>query len=150
MWTILDTSTGNGTACVIDVKGGGDKYVIPSAVSFLKELGYTRFRCRTDPEPAIKAMWMRSSSVCETIPESHASLGALEGWHNLLQGQIRASRLDVEDRFGSIVGVTHQCVPWLMRHAAWLLNRFQCRQNAWTAFENLKGVSYKKNIDAIW
>ena len=56
MRTILDTSTGNGTACVIDVKGGGDKYVIPSAVSFLKELGYTRFRCRTDPEPAIKAM----------------------------------------------------------------------------------------------
>ena len=56
MRTILDTSTGYGTACVIDVKGGGDKYAISSAVSFLKELGYTRFRCRTDPEPAIKAM----------------------------------------------------------------------------------------------
>ena len=28
MRTILDTSTGNGTACVIDVKGGGDKYAI--------------------------------------------------------------------------------------------------------------------------
>ena len=87
---------------------------------------------------------MLSSSVCETIPESHASLGALEGWHSLLQGQIRASRLDVEDRFGSIVSVTHQCVPWLVRHAGCLLNRFQCRQNAWTAFENLKGVSHKK------
>ena len=56
--TILDTSTGYGTACVIDMKGGGDKYVISSAVSFLKELEYTRsrFRCKTDPEPAIKAM----------------------------------------------------------------------------------------------
>ena len=30
--------------------------MISSAVSFLKELGYTRFRCRTDREPAIKAM----------------------------------------------------------------------------------------------
>ena len=39
MRTILDTSTGYGTACVIDVKGGGDKYAISSAVSFLKELG---------------------------------------------------------------------------------------------------------------
>ena len=56
MRTILDTSTGYGTACVIDVKGGGDKCVIASAVSFLKELGYNRFRCRTVPEPAIKAM----------------------------------------------------------------------------------------------
>ena len=35
---------------VIDVKGADDKYAISSAVSFFKELGYTRFRCRTDPE----------------------------------------------------------------------------------------------------
>ena len=76
----------------------------------------------------------------ETIPEGHESLGALEGWHNLLQG------LDVEDRFGSLVGVTHQCVPWLVRHATWLLNRFQRRQNGATAFENLKGASYKKTL----
>ena len=55
MRTILDTSTGYGTACVIDVKSGGDKYAISSAVSILKELGYTRFRCKTDPEPAIKS-----------------------------------------------------------------------------------------------
>ena len=106
---MLDTSTSYGTACVIDVKGGGDKYVISSAVSFLKELTYNRFRCRTDQEPAIKAM-VDAVIKClsddrgveqilprETIPESHASLGALEGWHNLLQGQIPALRLDVED-----------------------------------------------------
>ena len=88
-----------GAACVIDVKGAGDKYAISSARSFLKELGYTRFRCRTDFEPAIKAMvdavikCLSDDRVVEqilpeeTIPESHASMGALEGWHNLLQGQ---------------------------------------------------------------
>ena len=96
--------------------------MISSAVSFLKELEYTRLRCRTDPEPAIKAL-VDAAIKClsddraveqilpeETTPESHASLGALEGWHDLLQGQIGALRLDVEERFGSIVGVTHQCV----------------------------------------
>ena len=51
---------------------------------------------------------------------------------SFLQEQNRALRLDVEDRFGSIVGVTHQCVPWLVRHATWLLNRFQRRQNGAT------------------
>ena len=56
MRTVLDTSTGYGTARVIDVKSGRDKYAISSAVLFLKELRNTRFRCRTDPEPAIKAM----------------------------------------------------------------------------------------------
>ena len=158
MRTILDTSTGYGTACVIYVKGAGDKYAISSAVSFLKELEYTRFRCRTDPEPAIKAMadavikCLSDDRVVEqilpeeTIPESHASLGALEGWHNLLQGQIRALRLDVEERLGSVVGLTHQCLPWLVRHGSWLLNRFQRRQNCATAFENLEGESYKKPL----
>ena len=33
-----------------------------------------------------------------------------------------------------------------MRHATWLLNRFQRRQNGATAFENLKRVSYKKPL----
>ena len=36
MRTLLDTSTGYGTACVIDLKGARDKYAISSAVSFLK------------------------------------------------------------------------------------------------------------------
>ena len=34
MRTILDTSTNYGTPCVIDVKGGGDKYAISSACRF--------------------------------------------------------------------------------------------------------------------
>ena len=82
----------------------------------------------------------------ETIPESQVSLGALEGWHSLLQGQIRALRLDVEERLGFIVDVAHQCLPLLVRHASWLLNRFQRRQNSAIALENLKRVSYKNPL----
>ena len=90
MRTFLDTNTGYGTTCVIDVKSGRDKYAISSAVSFLKELGCTRFRCRTDPAHAIKAMvdavikCLSDDRVVEqilpeeTVPENHASLGALE------------------------------------------------------------------------
>ena len=39
MRTILDTSTGYGTACVIDVKGGGDKCVISSCGVVLQRIG---------------------------------------------------------------------------------------------------------------
>ena len=81
----------------------------------------------------------------ETIPESHASLGALKGWNNVPQRRIRALRLDVEERFGKIVGDTHQCVRWLVRHVIWLLNRFQRRQNGTTTSENLQGVSYQNH-----
>ena len=95
-------------------------------------------------------MIARSSKSCQRrIPESHASLGAVEGWHNLLQGQIRPLRPDVEDRFGSIVGVTHQCVPWLVRHATWLLNRFQRRENGATAFDKFERSVMQETIGAI-
>ena len=109
MRTILDASTGYGTACVIDVKRRRRQVCDLFCAVVLERIGYTRFRCKTDPEPAIKAM-VDAVINClsddraveqilpdETIPESHASLGALEGWHNLLQGQNRALRLDVED-----------------------------------------------------
>ena len=75
MRTIPDTSTGYGTACVIDMKGGGDKHVISSAVSFLKELGCT-LKCLSDDRADEQVL------PVETIPKSHASLGALEGWHS--------------------------------------------------------------------
>ena len=75
MRTILDTSTGYGTACVIDVKSG----------SVLERTGSHTMSI----EPAIKAM-VDAVIKClsdnrtieqilpeETIPETHASLGAL-------------------------------------------------------------------------
>ena len=73
MRTVLDTSTGYGTACVIDVKGGGDKYAISSAVSFLKELGTHDFDAGRIPSLRSRQWWMRSSSVCQMIALSSKS-----------------------------------------------------------------------------
>ena len=142
MRTILDTSTGYRTACVIDVKGGGDKCVISSAVSFFKELGYTRFRCRTDPEPAIKAMAAAVIKCLlddgaveqmlpeETIPESHASLGALEG----------------EDRLGSIVGVTAAACE--TRHLA--AEQISAQTGWCDRVRTFERSVIQETIDAIW
>ena len=85
MRTILDTSTGYGTACAIDVKGGGDKYAISSAVSFLKELGTHDFgagripslrsrRCGCGHLVFVRCSRGRAILPEETIPESHASM----------------------------------------------------------------------------
>ena len=60
MRTILDASTSFGTACVIDAKGGGDKYVISSAVSFLKELEKTQLG--RIASSGSKQWWMLQSS----------------------------------------------------------------------------------------
>ena len=67
MRTILDTSSGCGTACVIDVKRAGDKYAISSAVSFLKELGFDAGRI---PSQRSKHTWIPSSNVWRMIEPS--------------------------------------------------------------------------------
>ena len=128
--------------------------MISSAVSFLKELGYTQFRCRTDREPAIKAMvdghqvFDQSNKSCQRrqIPKVMRVWVLGRADTIFCKDKNRALQLDVEDRFGSIVRVTFQCVPCLVRHATRLPNRFQRRQNGATAFENLKGVSFKKPL----
>ena len=118
-------------------------------MSFLKVLGYTRFRCRTDPERAIKAMVDAVIKCLSDDRESHARLGALEGWHNLLQGQMRALRLDVEDRFGSIVGVTRLCVPWLVtRHLA--AEQISAQTEWCDRVRKFERSVIQKTINAIW
>ena len=73
MRTILDTSTGYGSACVIDVKGGGHKCAIFSAVSFLKDWGTLDFDARRIPSLRSRQWWIRSSSVCQMIALSSKS-----------------------------------------------------------------------------
>ena len=144
MRTILDTSTGYGTACVIEVKGGGDKYAISSAVSSLKELGYIRFRCRTDPGLQSRQWWMQSSSVCQAIAQSSKSCQrrqfprVMRVWVLWRAGtifckdKIRALRFDDEDRFGSIVGQISAQTEWCDR------------------VRKFKRSVIQETIDAIW
>ena len=155
MRTVLDT------ACVIDVKGGGDKQVCDLFCGVvLERIRVHTISSRTDPEPAIKAV-VDAAIKCfvslraveqilpeETIPESHASLSALEGWHNLLQGQTRALRLDVEDRFGSIVGVTHQCVACETRHKA--AEQISAQTELFDRDRKFEWSVIQQTIDAIW
>ena len=159
MRTILDTSTDYGTACVIDVKSAGDKYVIYFCGVVLERTGvHTTVDAGRIPSLRSRHWWMRQSSVCQMIAQSSKFCQrrqlrrVMRVWVLWRAGTISCKdKLELcdstsEERFGSIVGVTHQCVPWLVRHATWLLNRFQRRQNGSTAFENLKRVSYKKHL----
>ena len=102
MRTILDTSTDYGTACVIDVKGAGDMYAIASAVSFLKELGCARLDAGRTPSQRSKHTWIQPFSGWQGVAQSSMS------GHSLLQRQIRALRFDIEERFGTVVGVADQ------------------------------------------
>ena len=58
---------------------------------------------------------------------SHQSQGAVESANAFLAGQIRTLWADLRGRYPALEP-SHNSVPWLVRHASWLVARFHVRQ----------------------
>ena len=155
MRTFLDTSTGYGTACVIGVKGGGDKNVTSSAVSFLKELVYTRFRCRTDPETAIKAMvdavikcLSDDRAVKQILPEENSRESCESGCCGGLAQSPARTNSTVATRRRRSLWVNRRCYS-SVRAVACETRHLAAEQNGATAFDKFERSVIQETIGAI-
>ena len=86
----------------------------------------------TDPEPAVKAVARaissqteKPTSLRETPVGSHESNGHVERYFRTLHGQIRAVRLALQKAIGCEIDGDSAVMTWIIRHAAWLLQRSQ-------------------------
>ena len=52
------------------------------------------------------------------------SQGSVEQFHRTLMGQIRALKLQLENNYGTHLTSKHPIMPWLIKHAAYLLDRY--------------------------
>ena len=135
----------------------------------MDELGYNRWIMQTDGENAITAWaketrkeWFRESTAADTadveraIPlrtspkESHASTGMVETTVQALAGLTRSLRNDVEKYTGIVITPSSPLLPWLVRHASFILTRFKLRANGRTAFEELRTVKYESPVVKIF
>ena len=55
-------------------------------------------------------------------------------------------RTDIETLYGIKVDPSMTIWPWLVRHAAWLIERFLVRANGATSYEDCYGVSYRGTL----
>ena len=66
------------------------------------------------------------------------SQGSIERLHQILFGQIRALRLALCLKFKidlQALPIEHAAVPWMVKHSAWLLNRFLVHDDGLTSFQ---------------
>ena len=149
--------SGLGFAFLTLCKGIGDRMVVPAILQWLSFAGLNGdLRVRSDGETAIVSVVQalasaRSSvrTVVETTPvSSFGSIGACDYYIQLLTGQVRALRLDFRRRFQLNLPVNHPLFEWLVRHSAFLLNRFHHSQprGQKTAFELLHSKSYISSL----
>eukprot|EP00971_Amphidinium_carterae_P274148 5440779-Amphidinium_carterae.2 len=111
-----------------------DSYQSELAREFLNRLGHGTCCLHTDGEPAAVALVRR---VCELRGVQHTqprvaprfspqSMGRLGACQEILEGQVRTLKLDIEVKLKEKLPVVHSPLfAWLVRHAAWQMNRFR-------------------------
>ena len=112
-------------------------------------------RVRYDNEPAMVQLInkvvefrMPRNTIKEPIARGEReAVGAAERAHRSLQANARAQKLDFKARAGVDVIPGHVLFPWMLRHTAWLADRFQQRgPKAVAAYEVKNGAPYKSTL----
>lgn len=139
-------------------KKGYDTFAVRFTASFLDRLLAPVVRTRFDNEPALVQLVDKVAEFRmprETLKEpivraEHEGVGAVERAHRSLQATTRALKLDYLARTKVDVVPGHVLFPWMLRHSAWLTNRFQPRgSRGTTAYEARNGVPYKSALVAF-
>jgi len=146
-----------GNATAVERKG-----VWPFAVAWVRRcldvFGLSAICLRTDREDAMLALaaavkQARSKETqLESVPiASHQGIGGVERYHCMLQDEVRALRLDAEAALDINIPADGAAATWLIRHAAWILNRFALnREQHSTFYYRLKGRSYRGPLVKIF
>jgi hypothetical protein len=77
---------------------------------------------------------------------SSSSLGYAENANRMIEGEIRTVRSALEGAIGKALCIEMPILAWLVRHAAWLITRFQVRTDGSTGYRNLKGKKYSGDV----
>ena len=121
---------------------------------FLNKLGYDKCILQHDAEHAVGAVaralqrhvGARRLQVRSAPVRSHQSQGAVESANAFLAGQIRTLWADLRERYPALEP-SHNSVPWLVRHASWLVARFHVRQrDEMTPYKLTQGSDYNRPV----
>jgi len=151
--TVLCASDKRSGMCfAVQVLEKGSKFAYGCAAfgHWIDSLGYKRIRLRCDPEPALKDFVRGTIRRCsttevvmETVPvASHASMGVGEQVHQAVIGKFRVIKADLEQQLGVVIPPASPLNPWMIRHAAWVRNRFEKRPDGHTPYYNITGCEY--------
>ncbi|CAK0831086.1 unnamed protein product, partial [Prorocentrum cordatum] len=150
---VIDCDTGVPLQLSLPEKGGNHDYTVTSIVSFLRRLGATQLRLRSDGEPSIvsianavaaKRLKFDGNKVTveQTPRYSSQSLGAVGAQQKILQGQTRTIRAATEKMLGIKIGPGHVLWPWLVRHVGFIAEMFHIKSNGRTLHQDATGTKY--------
>ena len=144
--TAIDVETGMCMAALIEDKTQHFDYLVNCIQAFLMETGRAQatlanITLQSDNGQFItnllKATALRMGgniSVRQSASYSSQSLGSIERLHRTLAGQIRTIRAQLENNYDRTITSQQPIMPWMVRHAASLLNRYHIHSDGNTSF----------------
>ena len=79
----------------------------------------------------------------------HKSNGEVENTAQVIQGQVRTLRLGLQARYQTVLRSDHPIMPWLIKHAALLINVCKVGEDGRTSWERRKGKRFKRQLPEI-
>ena len=152
--TIVDIDSGSPMALVLPTKSPELEYCVDSCHDFIRRMNHGKIVIKTDGEPSIKMLAEKIKDKRMPLPTqtqhtprySPQTLGAMGVSQKLVQGQIRTLKAELEAKYGFGLTPDHCMWPWLVRHAAWTMERYHVKQNGHTPFMDTTGAWYKGEI----
>ena len=125
--------------------------------SFLTDLRCSDIVLQSDGEHPIRAI---VAAIAQTAREkhglvirerrapkfSHQSQGSVEATIRHCRGHFRTLRSALENETGLELSMAHDIAPWLVRHAGWLISRFQPKAERRSAYFRVHGVEYTRPL----
>ncbi|CAE7207180.1 RE2 [Symbiodinium natans] len=123
---------------VANSKGAGDPYSMAFALEGMKFCGHPDMIVVSDTEPAIKSL---GEELVKRYPKKASSQPVPKGDHKA-NGAAERAVLELSNQ------VTEDSLvfPWMVRHAGWLCTRYGIKHDGRTAYERLRGRTYKGEV----
>ena len=140
---------------LMTTKKGVTQAQLDAVITFIKRQGFSQSTLQCDGEPAlvklVEEIGKQTSLPTRQSPAySHQSQAYVEGWHRSLFAQFRALLFDFCHRYKlepSEIKMGGSFSQHMLRHAVWLLNRFQLHSSDQkTSFQRRWGVPFSNPV----
>ena len=143
-------------AHVVPFKGGGVDWLVGQLIRDLRKMGvHGKVVLKSDQEKPILDMLNdvckqrgKESDSAVTLVESSPkgesqSDGIAERAVQDLEEGVRTHKLDLEAKLKTTVRISHPCMSWMVENVADIINKFNIGHYGRTAYQGLKGKTYK-------
>ena len=144
--TGIDVETGMTMATVVGDKQGDFQYHVRCIQAFLMECGRVQAVLNTtilqsDQEDHLIALLKTVAAkmggnitVRQAPTYTSQAQGSVERFHRTLMGQFRTLKAQLQHNYDRTITSKHPVVPWLVRHTAYLLNRYAVHADGNTSY----------------